>query len=169
MLFKSLSILVLMCLVSLVMFLSINQPVTSVTVIVAFWLGAVVFWLGGLVSCGLRSSFKRVVTNRSKGTSSCAASGSGSGSSAGSCSGAVSLLYVGNLDYSATEDEVRQLFNAFGKVVSVRMMYDPRTKRFRGYCFVEMAERDLQKALTVSGQDFKGRKLKVNLAKDKRQ
>lgn len=165
MLFKSLSILVLMCLVSLVMFSSIDQPVTSVWVIVAFWLGAVVFWLGGLVSCGIRSFFQRVVTNRSKGTSSSAASGS----SAGSCSGAVSLLYVGNLDYSATEDEVRQLFNAFGKVVSVRMMHDPRTKRFRGYCFVEMAERDLQKALTVSGQDFKGRKLKVNLAKDKRQ
>lgn len=77
-------------------------------------------------------------------------------------------LYVGNLPYSATKEEVEQAFSAFGQVVAVRMMNDRETGRFRGFCFVEMEDADALKAIEgLDNKDFGGRNLRVNEAKER--
>jgi len=79
-------------------------------------------------------------------------------------------LYVGNLPFSATEDELREIFERHGKVDSVSVITDRETGRARGFGFVEMAEAsaaaDAIRAL--DGTQFGGRPLKVNEAQDKR-
>ena len=58
-------------------------------------------------------------------------------------------LYVGNLPYSATEDQLTELFSRAGKVDSVRVMRDMATGRARGFAFVEMgSDEDAQKAIS---------------------
>ncbi len=78
-----------------------------------------------------------------------------------------SNLYVGNLPFDVTEQELQELFEAHGEVVSAKVITDRDTGRARGFGFVEMQEeQDAQKAIqNLDGQDFKGRGLKVNLAK----
>jgi RNA recognition motif-containing protein len=78
-----------------------------------------------------------------------------------------SNLYVGNLPFDVSEDELRDLFAAQGEVVSAKVITDRETGRPRGFGFVEMEQaEDAQKAIqSLDGQDFKGRNLKVNLAK----
>jgi RNA recognition motif-containing protein len=78
-----------------------------------------------------------------------------------------SNLYVGNLSFDVTEDELHELFEAQGEVVSAKVITDRETGRPRGFGFVEMQQsEDAQKAIqNLDGQDFKGRNLKVNLAK----
>jgi RNA recognition motif-containing protein len=49
-------------------------------------------------------------------------------------------IFVGNLSWNATEDELKQLFGEFGEVVSVRIVTDPYTGRSKGFAFVEMAD-----------------------------
>ena len=79
-------------------------------------------------------------------------------------------LYVGNLPFSATEDELREIFERHGKVDSVNVIMDRETGRARGFGFVEMAEAsaatDAIRAL--DGTQMGGRALKVNEAQDKR-
>ena len=79
-------------------------------------------------------------------------------------------LYVGNLPFSATEDELRELFERHGEVASVSVITDRETGRARGFGFVEMAEAsaatDAIRAL--DGTQMGGRALKVNEAQDKR-
>jgi RNA recognition motif-containing protein len=55
-------------------------------------------------------------------------------------------LFVGNLDFKATEDSVRTLFAAYGAVESVHLATDRDTGRARGFAFVEMAEGTWRKA-----------------------
>jgi cold-inducible RNA-binding protein len=78
-------------------------------------------------------------------------------------------LYVGNLPFSATEDELRDLFERHGAVDSVKVIMDRETGRPRGFAFVEMSEpssaTDAIRAL--DGTQFGGRALKVNEAQDK--
>jgi RNA recognition motif-containing protein len=60
-------------------------------------------------------------------------------------------LYVGNLPYSATEDQLTELFSRAGKVDNVRVMRDMATGRARGFAFVEMGtDEDAQKAISVA-------------------
>ena len=59
-------------------------------------------------------------------------------------------LYVGNLPWSATEDDVRDLFAPYGEVTSVKLVSDRETGRARGFGFVEMAFRPLSKRWTTS-------------------
>ena len=79
-------------------------------------------------------------------------------------------LYVGNLPFSATEDELREIFERHGQVESVSVITDRETGRARGFGFVEMAEAsaatDAIRAL--DGTQMGGRALKVNEAQDKR-
>jgi RNA recognition motif-containing protein len=80
-----------------------------------------------------------------------------------------SRLYVGNLPYSSTEDQLTDLFSQAGKVDSVRVMRDMATGRARGFAFVEMgSDDDAQKAIS-SFNDYKldGRQLVVNEARPK--
>ena len=78
-----------------------------------------------------------------------------------------SKLYVGNLPFEMTEDDLQELFAAHGAVVSAKVITDRETGRARGFGFVEMEQdEDAQKAIqSLDGQEFKGRNLKVNVAK----
>src|SRR5579862_7245614 len=76
-------------------------------------------------------------------------------------------LYVGNLSYDTTENDLRDLFAQAGAVTSVNLMQDRETGRPRGFGFVEMAtEADTANAISMfNGKDFKGRALTVNEAR----
>ena len=75
-------------------------------------------------------------------------------------------IYVGNLPYSSTEDEVRELFSQYGEVVSCALPTDRETGRPRGFGFVEMSDEDGRKAIEgLDGQTFGGRQLRVNEAR----
>ena len=77
-------------------------------------------------------------------------------------------IYVGNLPFTATEDQVRTLFAAHGAVMSVSLPTDRETGRPRGFGFVEMSQSDAAAAIqAVNGQDMGGRPLRVNEAQDK--
>jgi RNA recognition motif-containing protein len=79
------------------------------------------------------------------------------------------VLYVGNIPFKAREDEVQRLFEAYGGVKSVRLVRGGPSRRPKGYGFVEMASaRDVKEALALNGEEFAGRKLRVNEAKDKK-
>ena len=75
-------------------------------------------------------------------------------------------LYVGNLPWSSTEDEIRAAFEAFGEVTSVNLIEDRETGRPRGFGFVEMDDSGAREAIeALDGKDFGGRNIKVNEAK----
>ncbi|HVH58086.1 MAG TPA: RNA-binding protein [Vicinamibacterales bacterium] len=78
-------------------------------------------------------------------------------------------LYVGNLPYSATEEQLTDLFSRSGQVDNVRVMRDMATGRARGFAFVEMAsDDDAQKAVTEFNEyKLEGRALVVNEARPK--
>ena len=75
-------------------------------------------------------------------------------------------LYVGNLPYSATEDELRELFEQHGTVHSVNVMNDRETGQPRGFAFVEMDDDGADAAIAALEQSpFGGRNLRVNEAR----
>jgi len=76
-------------------------------------------------------------------------------------------LYVGNLPFSATEDEIRELFAKHGTVLSVNLITDRDTGRPRGFGFVEM-EDHVQAMEQLDGYEMGGRALRVNEAMEKR-
>lgn len=76
-------------------------------------------------------------------------------------------LYVGNLSYNSTEDDLEALFKQAGTVVSCQLMLDKFTSRSRGFAFVEMESVDEANSAVemFNEQDFEGRSLRVNIAK----
>jgi len=76
-------------------------------------------------------------------------------------------LYIGNLSYNATENDLRTFFEQAGSVTGCDVMFDKHTGRSKGFAFVEMAsEEDANKAIeTYNGKDFQGRPLTVNEAR----
>ena len=79
-------------------------------------------------------------------------------------------IYVGNLLYTATEDELQQLFSQFGTVNSVKLIKDRETGRPRGFGFVEMEAANAQSAIeALDGKEYGGRNLRVNEARDRKQ
>lgn len=78
-----------------------------------------------------------------------------------------SNIYVGNLPFTATEEEVRELFGAHGAVSAVNLISDRVTGRPRGFGFVEMADDAGAEAAiqALNGTDFGGRTLRVDAAK----
>lgn len=76
-------------------------------------------------------------------------------------------LFVGNLAWAATEDDIRAYFGQFGVVESVEVLRDKFTGRARGFAFVVMATaEDAQKAIeNTDGREFQERPLKVNIAR----
>lgn len=79
-------------------------------------------------------------------------------------------IYVGNLPFSATEDEIREKFEEFGSVMSVNLISDRDTGRPRGFGFVEMESgEEADAAISALDQtDMDGRKLNVNEARPRR-
>ena len=77
-------------------------------------------------------------------------------------------MYVGNLPFSATEDQIRTLFSKHGNVGSVSLINDRETGRPRGFGFVEIDDSGLAAAIkSLDGYEMDGRALKVNEAQDK--
>ncbi len=80
----------------------------------------------------------------------------------------MTTLYVGNLPFSATEEEVRSLFEQHGKVDSVKIINDRDTGRPRGFCFVDMPGSDAANAIQqMNGVEMNGRQLRVNEARER--
>jgi RNA recognition motif-containing protein len=76
-------------------------------------------------------------------------------------------LYVGNISFKATEDDLRELFSQAGEVQSVKLITDAATGRLRGFGFVEMtSDEDSEKAISMfNGKQFMDRSIVVNKAK----
>ena len=74
-------------------------------------------------------------------------------------------LYVGNLPFSATEDEVRELFAQYGTVTSVSLITDRDTGNPRGFGFVEMEEGADEAISSLNNHEMGSRNLRVNEAK----
>jgi RNA recognition motif-containing protein len=78
-------------------------------------------------------------------------------------------LYVGNLSYTTTEDQLREMFSAHGSVESCQVVMDRDTGRSKGFGFVEMgSDQEAQAAIqALNGQQIEGRSLTVNEARPK--
>ena len=78
-------------------------------------------------------------------------------------------IYVGNLSYTTTEDDLRQCFEAYGRVDSARVIFDKFTNQSKGFGFVEMSNSaEAQAAINgLNGKQQDGRSLSVNEARPK--
>lgn len=78
-------------------------------------------------------------------------------------------MYVGNLAFQSTEEDIQKLFSEYGEVVSVNLITDRETGRSRGFAFVEMPANEAQAAMdSLDGTELDGRSLRVNEAKPRR-
>ena len=87
-----------------------------------------------------------------------------------SCNGVrvlVMNIYVGNLSYGMSEDELREAFSAHGEVSSAKILMDRETGRSRGFGFVEMPNQSEAEAAIaqLNGKDVGGRALRINEAR----
>lgn len=80
-------------------------------------------------------------------------------------------LFIGNLSYDATSEDLEQAFQAFGKVVRVQIVQDRDTGRPRGFGFVEMGSKDeAENAMqALDGKEVRGRKIAVKHATEKKE
>jgi len=80
-------------------------------------------------------------------------------------------IYIGNLSFDTTEDQLRQAFQGYGEVSTVNIIADKHTGEPRGFAFVEMATKaEAIAAISgLNGQDLNGRELNVNEAKPRPQ
>ena len=78
-------------------------------------------------------------------------------------------IYVGNLLFDVTEDELKELFAPFGQVTEVRLIMDKFSGKSKGFGFIEMpSKEEAEKAIeALNGKDMKGRAMTVNEAKPK--
>lgn len=75
-------------------------------------------------------------------------------------------LYVGNLNYSVTDEDLRTLFAQHGAVQSINIIKDRYTGQAKGFAFVEMSsQEEAQKALELNGSEFMGRNLNISEAR----
>ena len=74
-------------------------------------------------------------------------------------------LYVGNLPYNTTNDDLVELFSQYGNVTSAQVMMDRDTNRSRGFGFVEMGDGADQAIAALNSAEFQGRTLTVNEAR----
>lgn len=74
-------------------------------------------------------------------------------------------IYVGNLAYNVTQQQVHDLFSQFGNVISSRMILNKATQKFKGYAFVDMELENAQTAISMlNGMNYKGRIMRVSMA-----
>lgn len=77
-----------------------------------------------------------------------------------------SKLYVGNLPFNSTEEQIREFFSQAGDVSSVKIITDRETGKSRGFCFVEMDNGD-NAISELNGKEFAGRKITVSEARER--
>lgn len=71
-------------------------------------------------------------------------------------------IYIGNLPFASTAEEIRRLFAAYGNVHSVRLIMDPGSGMSRGFGFLEMNDDDAAKAIEeLDGTEFEGQEIRV--------
>ncbi len=80
-------------------------------------------------------------------------------------------IYIGNMSFDTTEDQIRQAFEGYGEVSAVRVITDRDSGQPKGFAFVEMEAKDEAVAAIsgLNGQDLNGRELNVNEAKPRAQ
>jgi RNA recognition motif-containing protein len=79
--------------------------------------------------------------------------------------GVTKTLYVGNLPWSATKEDLASFFSNHAEVISSRIITEPGTGRSRGFGFIEVEDNDLDKMITeFNGKDMGGREIIVNEA-----
>ena len=78
-------------------------------------------------------------------------------------------IYVGNISFGTSEDQLKDVFSTFGEVVSVNIITDRETGRSKGFGFVELSSEDEAKAAigALNGKEVDGRQLRVNEAQDR--
>ena len=78
-------------------------------------------------------------------------------------------IYVGNLNYNTTQDQLGELFAQFGDVRDVAIIYDRYTNQSKGFGFIEMVEEDAATAAisALNGTEMDGRALRVNEARER--
>lgn len=81
----------------------------------------------------------------------------------------IKSIYVGNIPFSMSAEAVQKLFEPYGEVFSVKLIYDRETGRPRGFAFIEMDEKSLPAAISaLNGSECEGRNIVVNEAKEAR-
>ena len=76
--------------------------------------------------------------------------------------------FIKNLPYETNEKEVGDKFRSCGKIKAIRFVYNSKTKKFKGFCYIDFKEHNsLLKALELNGKDFQGRKLQVDFEQNK--
>lgn len=76
-------------------------------------------------------------------------------------------IYIGNMNFSTTEESIKNLFSKYGNVDSVEIIKDKYTEQSKGFGFVEMSDDDAEKAISsLNGKDFEGRRIRVNFAQE---
>lgn len=80
-------------------------------------------------------------------------------------------IYIGNLSQKITDDDLKQVFEAFGQITSVNVIKDKHTNNSRGFAFVEMASKQEGQAAIdgLNGKDLKGTTLAVNEARPRKE
>lgn len=78
-------------------------------------------------------------------------------------------IYIGNLPWSTTDEQLKLLFQEFGQVLSAKIIFDRETKKPKGYGFVEMDDNEALAAIEkLNASEYGGRTLKVNEANPKK-
>ncbi|MBI2353066.1 RNA-binding protein [Candidatus Dependentiae bacterium] len=81
-----------------------------------------------------------------------------------------STIFIGNLPFSTTEDDLKRLFESFGTIVKIHIPTNRETGQPRGFAFLEFStEESAQAALAADGQDVNGRAMKVSIALGKKE
>jgi RNA recognition motif-containing protein len=72
-------------------------------------------------------------------------------------------IYVGNINYSLGEDEIRKIFEIIGKIDAIKVVRDKRTGRSKGFCFIDMPDKKegMEAIKTLDGKAVAGRNLRV--------
>lgn len=74
-------------------------------------------------------------------------------------------IYIGNLAYNTTQQQINDIFSQFGNVISSRMILDKTTRKFKGYAFVEMEDENAETAVCMlNGENYNGRIMRVSIA-----
>jgi len=77
-------------------------------------------------------------------------------------------IYVGNLSYQSNEQDLEGLFSQFGNIVNINVIIDRETGRSKGFGFVEFDGKEgAEGAVSLDGSEFQGRKIRVNIAKER--
>jgi RNA recognition motif-containing protein len=72
-------------------------------------------------------------------------------------------IYIGNISYTLSEEDIRKIFEVMGNVTSVKLIHDKRTGKSKGYCFLEMPDKKeaMEAINTLDGKEVAGRNLRV--------